>query len=334
MSLSESTVLVTGAAGFIGSHVVDALLASGSEVRALVRYNSRGDVGWLRDICSKSGLEIVRGDLRDPDSVDEAVSGADVVLHLGALIAIPYSYVAPQAYVETNICGTLNVLRAARRHDVERVVVTSTSEVYGTAQSVPITEEHGLNAQSPYAATKIGADQLALSFHRSFDLPVTVIRPFNTYGPRQSPRAIIPTVISQIASGSRVLRLGSTHPTRDFLYVRDTARGFLLFAEHDALLGCVANIGTGFELSIGDLVTTIAEVMGVEVTVEEDPTRVRPEASEVDRLVAGTELLREVAGWRPTYAGIDGLRKGLAETVEWYGSYGDRLGYDPSEYAV
>jgi NAD dependent epimerase/dehydratase len=334
MRLTGKQVLVTGAAGFIGSHVVESLREIGANVRALVRYTSTGSVGWLQGPLA-SDVEIVRGDLRDRDSVEAAVSGCDVVLHLGALIAIPYSYSAPDSYVETNVRGTLNVLQASRRSEVERLVVTSTSEVYGTAQTVPITEEHPLNAQSPYAASKSGADLLALSFHRSFDLPVTIIRPFNTYGPRQSPRAVIPTIIGQVASGAGVIRLGSTHPTRDFLFVRDTARGFLAFAESDRLVGRVANIGTGFEISIGDLVNLIADVMGAEVEVETDSTRIRPANSEVDRLVAGTELARELTGWTPGHVGEVGLRRGLSETRDWYLAEGGRgAGFDASEYAV
>lgn len=312
-------VLVTGADGFIGSHLVETLVREGCEVRAFALYNSLNSWGWLDtsppDVMAS--VEVITGDIRDPAVVEDAVQGCDRVLHLAALIAIPYSYRAAQSYVDTNITGTLNVLQAARRHGA-RVVCTSTSEVYGTAQSVPITEEHPLNAQSPYAATKVAADQLALSFHRSHDVPVTILRPFNTYGPRQSARAVIPTIISQIAAGKREISLGAVSPTRDFTYVRDTARGFVQIMECEQAIGQVVNIGSGFEISIGETVEAIAEAMGVKVEILSDPDRMRPAASEVERLFAGVERAEKLFDWTPDYGGREGFIRGLAETAEWF----------------
>lgn len=313
-------VLVTGGAGFIGSHLTEALIRSGREVRAFVYYNSFNNWGWLdhspRDI--RQQLDVFAGDIRDPHGVKTAMRGCDTVMHLAALIAIPYSYHSPDSYVETNIRGTLNVLQAARELEVHKVVHTSTSEVYGTARSVPINEEHPLQGQSPYAATKIGADQLALSFQRAFGTPVTVIRPFNTYGPRQSARAIIPTVISQLASGKRRIKLGALHPTRDFSFVDDTVQGFIAIARAAGAVGQVVNLGTNFEISIRDLAQLIAEVMGKDIEIETDAVRVRPELSEVERLCADNTKARELLGWQPLYAGRDGLRRGLAATCAWF----------------
>ncbi|MEO1987384.1 MAG: NAD-dependent 4,6-dehydratase LegB [Martelella sp.] len=326
--------LVTGADGFIGSHLVEALVRDGHEVKALVYYNSFNSWGWLDqaapDVAGK--FEVVTGDIRDPHAVAAAVADCDTIMHLAALIAIPFSYQAPDAYVQTNVTGTLNVLQAARRHGVRRVVCTSTSEVYGSAQFVPITEDHPLNAQSPYAATKTGADQMALSFHQSFDLPVAVLRPFNTYGPRQSARAVIPTIISQIASGSRQIKLGSLTPTRDFTFVRDTARGFIQTMECDAAIGQVTNIGSGFEISIGDTVNAIAEAMGVEVEVVQDEARLRPKASEVERLFAGTAKAERLFGWSPEFGGRDGFVRGLAETAEWFQDPANLAAYKSDRY--
>jgi len=319
--MDDRRVLVTGADGFIGSHLVELLIESGFKTRALAVYNSLNTWGWLDRIAPqmRTELDVVTGDIRDAQCVEEAMRDCDIVLHLGALIAIPYSYRAPQSYVDTNVSGTLNVLQAAKRLGTSRVICTSTSEVYGTAQFVPITEEHPLNAQSPYAATKIGADQMALSFYRSFGTPVTVLRPFNTYGPRQSARAVIPTIISQIAAGSRSIKLGALKPTRDFTYVRDTARGFIQAMQCDAALGRVVNIGSGFEISISDTVMAIAEAMGVDIEVVADPARMRPDASEVERLFAGTQLARDLFGWAPEFGGRDGFVRGLAKTAEWFG---------------
>lgn len=336
MNLTHKKILVTGADGFIGSHLVETLLASGHDVRAFVLYNSFNSWGWLDHLSPglHQGLDVFSGDIRDPYGVKQAMQGCDVVLHLAALIAIPYSYHSPATYVETNITGTLNVLQAARELGVSRVVHTSTSEVYGTAQFVPITEEHPLQGQSPYSATKIGADQLALSFYRSFDTPVAIIRPFNTYGPRQSARAIIPTVISQIASGSRKLKVGALHPTRDFNYVQDTVQGFISVASADDALGEVINIGSNFEVSIGETIDLIADLMGVSVTIETDPVRLRPEKSEVERLWADNSKAARLTGWQPTYGGRDGLKRGLAETISWFQEPRNLRGYKSGMYNV
>jgi NAD dependent epimerase/dehydratase len=317
---SSKKILITGADGFIGSHLVEALLLAGYEPRAFALYNSLNSWGWLDHIApvARKSIEVFTGDIRDAGCVEEAMTGCDAVLHLAALIAIPYSYRAPQSYAETNIMGTLNVLQAARRLGTSRVVCTSTSEVYGTAQFVPITEDHPLNAQSPYAATKIAADQLALSFHRSFSTPVVVLRPFNTYGPRQSARAVIPTIISQIAAGNRQIKLGALTPTRDFTFVRDTARGFISAMNSDAAVGRVINIGSGFEISIGDTVGAIAEAMGVQVEIVSEPVRMRPEMSEVERLFASVSLARKVFNWSPEFGGREGFLRGLAETAHWF----------------
>ena len=312
-------ILVTGADGFIGSHLTEALVRKGHDVRAFVLYNSFNSWGWL-DHCAedvKGKFEVFAGDIRDPNGVRTAMKGCDVVLHLAALIAIPYSYHSPDTYVDTNIKGTLNVVQAARDLGVSRVVHTSTSEVYGTARSVPIGEDHPLQSQSPYSATKIGADQIALSFHRAFGTPVTVIRPFNTYGPRQSARAIIPTVITQIASGRRRIRLGALHPTRDFTFISDTVRAFIA-AGADRVIGEVINTGSNFEISIGDTARLIAEVMDKEIEIETEEARLRPERSEVERLWADTTKARELMGWQPQYGGREGFRRGLIETIEWF----------------
>jgi dTDP-glucose 4,6-dehydratase len=313
-------VLVTGAAGFIGSHLAEELVRRNFGVRAFVHYNSLGSHGWLesspREI--RDQLEIFAGDIRDPNGVRTAMKGCDAVLHLAALIAIPYSYHSPDTYVETNITGTLNVLQAARDLDVSQVLHTSTSEVYGTAQVVPITEEHRLQGQSPYSASKIGADQLALSFERSFGTPVTVVRPFNTYGPRQSARAVIPTIITQIAAGRGTVKLGSIHPTRDFSFVSDTVEGFIAALGTKAGIGEVINIGSGFEISIGDTAKTIAKLMGVSIAIEQDAVRLRPERSEVDRLCASNAKAQKLLGWSPRVAGIEGLRNGLEQTIAWF----------------
>ena len=308
-------VLVTGAGGFIGSHLVELLVREGYEVRALVRYNGRDDRGHLDRLPDdvKGAIEVHRGDLKDPEAIRRAVDGRAWVFHLGALIAIPYSYQNPLDVVQTNVVGTAHVLDAARANPaLERVVLTSTSEVYGTAQFVPITESHPLRGQSPYAATKIGADALGESYHRSFGLPVAILRPFNTFGPRQSARAIIPTIISQALTRPTV-KLGSLDPRRDLTYVKDTAAGFLAIAACDAAIGRVVNIGRGDDLTIGELVERIAALIGREIRVEADPARVRPAASEVGRLLAGTALAREMMGWTPKYT----LDRALAETIDW-----------------
>lgn len=329
-----SKVLVTGADGFIGSHLAEALVRRGHETRAMVVYNSFGSRGWLdhADPALVSEMEIVAGDVRDAQSVATAVEGCETVLNLAALIAIPYSYQAPESYIDVNIRGALNVLKAARANGAH-VVQTSTSEVYGTAQRVPIDEDHPLNAQSPYAASKTGADQLALSFHLSFDMPVTVLRPFNTYGPRQSTRAVIPTIITQIAGGARTISLGALTPTRDFSFVADTAAGFIAAMETRGGIGAVINTGSGFEISIGDTASAIAEVMGVEIEIVSEAERMRPAGSEVERLFAANARARERLGWTPAYGGRDGFLRGLAETVEWYRDP-TNLSRFPKGYAV
>lgn len=320
MNLTGKKILVTGADGFIGSHLTESLVASGHNVRAFVLYNSFGSWGWLDSVEKnvQDSLDIFMGDVRDPNGVRTAMQGCDVVLHLAALIGIPYSYHSPDTYVDTNIKGTLNILQAARDLGVAKVVHTSTSEVYGTAQFVPINEQHPLQGQSPYSASKIGADQIAMSFYYSFETPVSIIRPFNTYGPRQSARAVIPTVITQIANGAKRIKLGSLHPTRDFNFIDDTVQGFIASAEADTSTGEVINIGSAFEVSIGDTVKLIAEIMNKDIDITSDQQRVRPTASEVERLFADNTKARELLHWTPQYAGIEGFKQGLEKTVHWF----------------
>lgn len=329
-------VLVTGADGFIGSHLAEALVRAGASVRAFVYYNSFNSWGWLDQapVNMRRELDVFAGDIRDPHGVRQAMQGCDVVMHLAALIAIPYSYHSPDTYVDTNVKGTLNVLQAARDLGVGKVVHTSTSEVYGTARFVPITEEHPLQGQSPYSATKIAADQMALSFHYSFDTPVTIIRPFNTYGPRQSARAVIPATIIQIANGQRRLRLGSLNPTRDFNFIQDTVRGFLAVAQSDRSVGEVINIGSGFEISIGDTVRMIAEMMDVGIDIETDSARVRPDKSEVGRLLADNAKARDLTGWQPQFHGVDGLRRGLEATIAWFRDPNNLKAYKADLYNI
>lgn len=313
-------VLVTGADGFIGSHLTEALVRRGYRVRAFVQYNSFNSWGWL-DQCSADVagcFEVFAGDIRDPNGVKEAMKDCESVMHLAALIAIPFSYHSPDTYVETNVKGTLNVLQAARSLGVRRVIHTSTSEVYGTARFVPITEEHPLQGQSPYSATKIAADQLAYSFFASFGLPVVIARPFNTYGPRQSARAVIPTIITQIANGQRQIKLGAVSPTRDFNYVQDTVAGFIAALKSDKGLGEVVNFGSNFEISIGDTARAIASAMNAEIEIVTDEMRLRPEKSEVERLWADNAKAHELFGWQPTYGGLDGFKSGLKKTAEWF----------------
>jgi NAD dependent epimerase/dehydratase len=327
-------ILITGADGFIGSHLTEALVRAGHRVHAFVLYNSFNSWGWL-DHCApdvKDQFEVFAGDIRDPHGVKIAMKECDTVLHLAALIAIPYSYHSPDTYVDTNIKGTLNVLQAARELGVKRLIHTSTSEVYGTARFVPITEEHPLQGQSPYSASKIAADQLAYSFYASFGLPVVIARPFNTYGPRQSARAVIPTIITQIASGSREIKLGAVSPMRDFNFVSDTVDGFVAALKTDAGLGEVVNFGSGFEISVGDTARLIAEVMNAEIEIVTDEARLRPQNSEVERLCADNTKARKLFGWQPRYGGRDGLKRGLAETVAWFAQPGHLRSYKSELY--
>ena len=326
-------ILVTGADGFIGSHVVETLVKSGHDVRAFVLYNSFNSWGWLdeSDKSIRDSIDIFAGDIRDPHGVDKAVEKQEVILNLAALIAIPYSYHSPDTYIDTNIKGTLNILQAARRHGVKRVVQTSTSEVYGTAQYIPIDEAHPLHPQSPYAATKVGADQLALSFHSSFDVPVGILRPFNTYGPRQSARAVIPTIISQLANKSKV-KLGSLSPTRDFSFVQDTANGFLAAAQSDAIVGQTINLGSGFEISIKETAETIAKLMNTKLELVDDEQRVRPENSEVERLHASIEKAKTLLGWQPELKGLAGFETGLKKTIEWFSNPKNLSRYKADRY--
>ncbi len=328
-SLRGRSVLVTGAGGFIGSTLTERLVSEGARVRAFVRYGSRGSAGWIDDFDPdvRGALEIAGGDLKDPVAVRRAVDGCEIVFHLGALVAIPYSYLHPFDFVQTNVVGTAHVLDACREAGVGRLVHTSTSEVYGSASSVPIAESHPLVGQSPYSASKIGADQLAESYHRSFGLPVVTVRPFNTYGPRQSARAIVPAIASQCLSG-RTVKLGSLHPTRDLTYVDDTVDGFVRAATAKDAEGLVVNLGSGREISIGDLADALVRVCGGDASIERDDRRVRPAASEVDRLRADNERARTLLGWEPRVT----LEEGLVRTVTWLDSHLSL--YRPDEYSV
>ncbi|EMN01203.1 NAD dependent epimerase/dehydratase, LLPSF_EDH_00030 family [Leptospira noguchii str. 2007001578] len=313
-------ILVTGADGFIGSHLTEALVRQGYEVKAFVLYNSFNSWGWL-DSCDsdvRGKFEVFAGDVRDPNGVRAAMKGCDAVLHLAALIAIPYSYHSPDTYVDTNVKGALNIVQAAKDLNISKVVHTSTSEVYGTARFVPITEEHPLQGQSPYSASKIGADQITMSFYSSFGIPVSVIRPFNTYGPRQSARAVIPTIITQIAKGNKKIKLGAIHPTRDFNFVKDTVSGFIAALNSDSAVGQVINLGSNYEITVGDTVKTIAELMKANIEIESDDQRLRPEKSEVERLWASNEKAKRLLNWEPSYGGLEGFRNGLTETIEWF----------------
>jgi len=331
-----SKVLITGADGFLGSHLTEDLIRKGYDVRPFVFYNSFNSWGWLDTLSleMRNELDVFSGDIRDPHGVKEAMKGCDKVLHLASLIAIPYSYHSPDTYVDTNIKGTLNILQAARELDVTRVVHTSTSEVYGTAQYVPIDENHPLQGQSPYSASKIGADQLALSFYRSFETPVSIIRPFNTYGPRQSARAVIPTIITQLASGKRKIKLGALSPTRDFNYVKDTVNGFIQMMNSDKALGEVVNIGSNFEVSIGETAKIIAEIMGVKIEIETDEIRIRPKKSEVERLWADNEKAKVLLGWEPAYGGLEGFKQGMKETIEWFTNTKNLSNYKADVYNI
>jgi len=336
LKADNSTILITGADGFIGSHLTEALVRLGYKVRAFVMYNSFNSWGWL-DHCSpeiKGQFEVFAGDIRDPHGVKEAMKGGEALLHLAALIAIPYSYHSPDTYVDTNIKGTLNVLQAARELGDKRVIHTSTSEVYGTARFVPITEEHPLQGQSPYSATKIAADQLAYSFYASFSLPIIIVRPFNTYGPRQSARAVIPTIITQIANGKRQIKLGAVSPTRDFNYVQDTVAGFIAVLSSEKGLGEVVNLGSNFEISVGDTAQLIADVMNAKIEIITDEVRIRPENSEVERLWADNTKADQLFGWQPNYGGREGFKRGLTETAEWFTRTDNLRGYKADIYNI
>ena len=306
-------VLITGAGGFIGSHLVEECVGNGLDVIAFLHYNSKNSWGWLESTPLKDEIEIIQGDIRDFDSVSIAMEGCDTVFHLAALIGIPYSYVSPLAYIKTNVEGTYNILESSRQLNLENVLITSTSETYGTAQYIPIDEKHPMVGQSPYSASKIAADQLAISYYRSFGSPVKIVRPFNTYGPRQSARAIIPTIITQILSGSKEIKLGHLNPTRDLSYIKDTVKGFLAVAQNSEFNGEIVNIGSCFEISVGDLALQISELMGVEVEISSDEKRIRPVNSEVERLFCDNSKIISATKWRPVYD----LKKGLLETIEW-----------------
>lgn len=315
MDLKGKKVLVTGAEGFIGSHLTERLVELGADVTALVQYNSFNNWGWI-DTFDKNVLDSIKvetGDIRELDGMNRIIKGQEVVFHLAALIAIPYSYLSPMAYVRTNVEGTVNVLEACRNHDVQKIIHTSTSETYGTALYVPIDEKHPMQGQSPYSASKIGADKMAESFHKSFDMPIATLRPFNTYGPRQSARAVIPTIISQILAGKKEIKLGSLTPTRDFNFVKDTAEAFVRVAQSDKTIGEVINAGSNYEITIGDTVKKIIDIIGSDVKILCDEDRIRPENSEVNRLWADNAKIKELTGWTPNYS----IDQGLAETVEW-----------------
>ena len=336
VDLHDKKILVTGADGFIGSHLVEELVRRGHNVRAFVLYNALNSWGWLDHLApaTRDRLEVFAGDVRDPNGVRTAMRDCQVVFHLAALIGIPYSYHSPDSYVDTNVRGTLNIVQAARELGIGKVIHTSTSEVYGSARFVPITEDHPLQPQSPYSASKIAADQMALSFFHSFQTPVAVCRPFNTFGPRQSCRAVIPTIITQIASGRRAIKLGALHPTRDFTFVSDTVSGFIAIAESDRTVGEVVNLGTGFDVSIGDIAHLIARLMNADVEILADTQRLRPAGSEVERLQASNARAGELAGWSPKLAGLDGLTIGLRQTIAWFQDPANVRYFKPDIYNI
>lgn len=322
--------LITGADGFIGSHLTELLVKEGYQVQALSQYNSFNNWGWLEDIDCRNNIQVLNGDIRDPHYCKNITKNVDIIFHLAALIAIPYSYVAPDSYVDTNIKGTLNICQAALENGVKRVIHTSTSEVYGTAQYVPIDEKHPLQAQSPYSASKIAADAMAMSFFNAFNLPLTIARPFNTYGPRQSARAVIPTIISQIANGKKQIKLGDVSPTRDFNYVADTCRGFLALARCDQAIGETVNIGSNFEISVGETLNLIRELMNSDVEFITDELRIRPEKSEVFRLWCDNSKIRDITGFEPQYS----IREGLKATIEWFTRPENLIKYKADIYNV
>jgi len=332
MTFQQKKVLITGADGFIGSHLTEALVNHGYDVRAFIYYNSFNSYGWLDSIPSetKSHIEFFAGDIRDPNGVREAMKGVEIVFHLAALIAIPFSYYSPDSYIETNVKGTLNIIQAAKNNQVSRVLVTSTSEVYGTALFVPITEVHPKQPQSPYSASKIGADAIADSFYRSFDLPLTIVRPFNTFGPRQSARAVIPTIISQLLNGAEEIKLGDITPTRDLLFVKDTVNGFLKIAECDKLIGHEVNIATQSEITVGELAQSLINQINPNAKIVSDSVRLRPEKSEVFRLFGSNEKLKYFTDWKQNYS----LEDGLAATIEWFSKKENLQQYKSDIYNV
>lgn len=330
MNLNGKTVLVTGADGFIGSHLTEMLLSEGCKIKALSQYNSFNNWGWLEQIKDLQEIEVLSGDIRDPHYCLEITKGVDVIFHLAALIAIPYSYVAPSSYVETNISGTLNICQAALQNGCQKIIHTSTSEVYGSALYVPIDEKHPLQPQSPYSASKIGADNMAMSFFNAFNLPLTIARPFNTYGPRQSARAIIPTIISQIASGSKVIQVGDLSPTRDFNYVQDTCKGFVEIAKSEQTIGEIVNIGSNFEISIKDTFELIKKIMNSDVQFEVDPQRIRPQKSEVSRLWCDNSKIEQLTGFKPQFS----IESGLTKTIEWFAEPSNLNHYKTNLYNV
>lgn len=327
-------ILITGADGFIGSHLAETLVKQGKKVKAFVYYNSFNSFGWLDNSTFIKDMEIFSGDVRDPYAVKQAIKGCSHVLNLAALIGIPYSYYSPNSYIDTNINGVLNLLNAARDNGVEKFVHTSTSEVYGTANYVPIDEKHPLNAQSPYAASKIGADQLALSFYQSFNMPISILRPFNTYGPRQSARAVLPTIISQILQDKKTIKLGKISPTRDFNYIQDTVSGFISALNASNDLGEVINIGSNFEISIEDSVNIIANILNKNISIDTDENRIRPDKSEVERLWCNNSKAEELYGWKPKFAGIEGFTKGLTSTIDWFSNKDNLSKYKADIYNI
>ena len=326
----NKNILITGADGFIGSHLTEMLALLGANVKALSQYNSFNYWGWLEDIACLDDIEVLNGDIRDPHYCKNITKNIDIVFHLAALIAIPYSYIAPSSYVDTNINGTLNIIQACLENGVKRIIHTSTSEVYGTAQYVPIDEKHPINPQSPYSASKIGADAMALSFYNSFDLGVTIARPFNTYGPRQSARAVIPTIITQIANGAKEIKLGDISPTRDFNYVEDTCRGFIAIASNDSTIGETINIGSNFEISIKETLNIIKDIMKSDVKFITDEQRIRPEKSEVFRLWCDNTKIEKLTGFKPKYS----IEEGLAKTIKWFSNPNNLLKYKSNIYNV
>jgi NAD dependent epimerase/dehydratase len=336
--MSKKSIFVTGADGFIGSHLVETLVKNNYKVKALCLYNSFGHKGWLDTIDTqiKKEIEFVLGDIRDQHCILSATKDIEIIYHLASLIAIPYSYSAPQSYIDTNITGTFNVLQAAKLNEIEQIMHTSTSEVYGTAQYVPIDEKHPLVGQSPYSASKIGADQIAISFQRSFNTPVSIMRPFNTYGPKQSMRAVIPTIIKQLLSGVTKIKLGNIYATRDFNYVKDIVNGMIAFMGNQNSIGKVINLGSNFEVSIKETAILIANILDVKLEFDIEQERIRPENSEVERLWADNRLAKEILNWQPEYANINGFKKGLTETIEWFRKNSDVFLYNAevNKYAI